>query len=78
MLFLIEYDQERSQIVSKSAFLTEERGSAAHARSVREIELNALGISREVVLLEADDEAALRATHSRYFDTPSELILGVR
>jgi hypothetical protein len=39
-----------------------------------ELELNRLGIEREVVLLEADTEEALRRTHRRYFEGLAELL----
>jgi hypothetical protein len=39
-----------------------------------ELELNRLGKEREVVLLEAASEQALRLTHRRYFEDLSELV----
>jgi hypothetical protein len=39
-----------------------------------ELDLNRRGIDHEVVLLEAASEAALRRTHRRYFETPSQIV----
>ena len=39
-----------------------------------ELNLHAKGLEREVVLLEAESEAAIRLTHGRYFYDLSELI----
>ena len=74
MLFLIEYDRTRGQIVSFKKFNDSERQSAADSRLEMELELNRLGIEREVVILEAETEEALRRTHRRYFENLSELV----
>lgn len=39
-----------------------------------ELDLNRRGVQHEVVLLQAQDETALRRTHRRYFEDLSELI----
>ena len=49
------------------------RWQAADIRLARELELQALGDDREVVLLEARREAALRETHARYFMSLNEI-----
>jgi hypothetical protein len=74
MLFLIEYDRSRGRIVTFRAFDDAERERAEDARLEMEIELNHLGIEREVVLMEATTEAALRRTHRRYFEDLAELV----
>ena len=74
MLFLIEYDRSSGTIVTIDTFNTGERGSAEDARLEMEIELNCRGIEREVVLLEAETEEALRRTHRRYFEDLAELV----
>jgi len=74
MLFLIEYDRSRGRIVTFRAFDDAERESAEDSRLEMEIELNHLGIEREVVLMEATTEAALRRTHRRYFEDLAELV----
>jgi hypothetical protein len=74
MLFLIEYDRKRGQIVSFQTFDDSERQKAEDLRLELELELNRLGIEREVVILEADTEEALRRTHRRYFENLSELV----
>lgn len=73
MLFLIEYDRPRGEVVSFRAFDDAQREEAADTRLELELALNRLGIEREVVLLEAASEAALRRTHRRYFETLEEL-----
>jgi len=74
MLFLIEYDRSRGRIVTFRAFDDAERERAEDSRLEMEIELNRLGIEREVVLMEATTEAALRRTHRRYFEDLAELV----
>ena len=73
MIFLIEYDRKRGQIVTIKKFNSSEREKAYESRLQMELELNRLGTEREVVILEAANEAALRRTHRRYFETLSEL-----
>ena len=74
MLFLIEYDRTRGRIVTFSAFDDSERQKAEDSRLEMELELNRLGTEREVVLLEAASEEALRRTHRRYFEDLAELV----
>jgi len=72
MLFLIEYDRAAGLIVTFRQFEGAQREAASTARLALEIELMDKNIEREVVLLEASSEEALRATHNRYFgDVPS-------
>ena len=73
MIFLIEYDRKRGQIVTIKKFNSSERQKADESRLRMELELNRSETKREVVLLEAASEAALRRTHRRYFETLSEL-----
>lgn len=74
MIFLIEYDRTRGEIVTFRAFNDSERKNAEDARLEMELELNRLGTEREVVLLEAASEEALRRTHRRYFEDLAELV----
>jgi len=73
MLFLIEYDRAKGKVVELSRFSESERQAANSARLNLELELNRRGVEHEVVLLEAEDEAALRRTHRRYFEDLLEL-----
>ena len=73
MIFLIEYDRASGELVSKTLYAAEHRRSAEQARIELEVRLNAAGVDREVVLLEAEDEASLRTTHERYFKPVAEL-----
>jgi hypothetical protein len=73
MLFLIEYDRPIGKIISLITFEDLERQHAEDSRLVLELALNRSGIEREVVLLQAKDEAALRRTHRRYFEDITEL-----
>lgn len=74
MIFLIEYDRNRGQIVTFETFDDSERRKAEDSRLEMELALNHLGIEREVVILEADTEEALRRTHRRYFEDLAELV----
>jgi hypothetical protein len=74
MIFLIEYDRKRGQLVTFTSFADSERLKAEGARLQLELELNRSGIEREVVILEAATEGAVRRTHRRYFESLAELI----
>ncbi len=67
MLFLIEYNRDEGRLVSIRSFEDSEKASAQDSRLELELDLNAKGLVREVVLLEAASEAAIRLTHGRYF-----------
>jgi len=73
MIFLIEYDRARGEMVTFETFSDSERNVAEDARLEIELSLNRQGIDHEVVILEAESEAAVRRTHRRYFESLSEL-----
>jgi hypothetical protein len=68
MIFLIRYDRDRSERISLQRFQDSERAGAEQARFALELEIAKQKLNQEVVLLSVMDEAALRITHSRYFD----------
>ena len=74
MIFLIEYDRAAGRIVTFDVFDESDRLMAEDSRLKLELALNRQQANHEVVLLEASSEAALRRTHRRYFQTPSEII----
>jgi hypothetical protein len=67
VIFLIEYDRDSGVLVRLDTFDVIERDRASAARLELEIQLFKDGLSREVVLLEADSLDALKKTHGRYF-----------
>jgi len=72
-IFLLEYEPKTGMIVSLTQYSEHERDAAMKQR-LRLEKANALaGREREVALLEAVTESALRATHSRYFKSVKEL-----
>jgi hypothetical protein len=73
VIFLIEYDRARGEIVTLKTFSESYRRAAEDARLEMEIGLNRDEVDREVVILEAESEEALRRTHRRYFENLSEL-----
>lgn len=73
MIFLIEYDRSRGELVTLKTFSDSERRIAENARLELEIRLNRNNVDHEVVLLEAESEEALRRTHRRYFENLAEL-----
>jgi hypothetical protein len=68
VIFLIEYDRQSGRVVTFVAYDETSRALADNARLDLELRLNREGIEREVVLLEAATEEALRRTHGRYFE----------
>jgi hypothetical protein len=73
MLFLIEYDRDRGKVVAIQEFHDSDRNKVEGERLELELKLNRLGVEREVVILEAASEMALRITHRRYFEDLAEL-----
>jgi hypothetical protein len=73
MIFLVEYARDQGRIVSFKTFDTDST-LAKNARLELELDLNRRGVEHEVVLLEAENEQALRRTHRRYFESLSELV----
>lgn len=74
MIFLIEYDRSQGQLITCRAFSDDRRGEADDLRLDIELEHNRNGIDREVVLLEAENEAAVRKTHRRYFEDLRQIL----
>ncbi|NUM56765.1 MAG: hypothetical protein HUU46_24315 [Candidatus Hydrogenedentes bacterium] len=74
MFFLVEYDRQNETIVSFEAFDETRQHEAEESRLALELSLQRQNTDHEVVLLEAADEAALRKTHRRYFETMESLL----
>jgi hypothetical protein len=74
MVFLIDYNRKEGRIVTIESFSDSDRQKAEESRFRLELDLNARSIDREVVLLDAASEAAIRRTHRRYFETLAELL----
>lgn len=73
MIFLLEYDRASGCLIDLHRFADTQRADAEDLRIERELNLNQVGIEREVVLLEAESEEALRRTHRRYFEDLRQL-----
>jgi hypothetical protein len=73
VIFLMNYDRVSGCLIELRTFLDVDRERANHERIELEISLSRAGIRREVVLLEASDEDALRKTHRRYFENLNQL-----
>jgi hypothetical protein len=69
MVFLIEYDRATGHTLQFITYDDADRGKAEDRRLQIELDLNRQGLlmQREVVLLGAIDEEAVRKTHERYF-----------
>ena len=74
MIFLIEYDRSKGQIVRSHPFEAAQRQEADDLRLKIELELNHQKIEHEVVLLEAASEGAMRQTHRRYFEDLRQML----
>jgi hypothetical protein len=74
MIFLIEYNRLRGEIVKFEVFDDAQRKLAEESRLEIELDLNRRAIDHEVVLLQAASEEALRRTHRRYFEDLAELV----
>lgn len=67
MMFLLEYDRSQGELLDIQSFDDSHRDAAENARLIRELTLHEKGLRREIVLLQAASEDALRETHRRYF-----------
>ena len=74
MIFLIEYNRSEGSIVTFRSFDDSQRQEAENARLEIELDLNRKGVGYEVVLLEAENEDALRRTHRRYFEDLRQIL----
>lgn len=74
MIFLLEYDRRRGELLSIWAFSDAHRRAAEDLRLQRELELHRARVEQEIVLLQADSEAELRKTHQRYFENFAQMI----
>lgn len=74
MIFLIEYNRRRGELVTFRRFADADRQLASDERLQLELDLNRRGIDHEVVILEASSEAAVRRTHRRYFESLADLV----
>jgi hypothetical protein len=74
VIFLIEYNRTAGNIILFRSFNDSQRLEAENARLEIELDLNRKGVDHEVVLLEAENEAALRQTHRRYFEDLRQLL----
>ena len=72
MIYLLQFDAQHNHLDSLQEFADLKK--AEKARLEIELALHRKNISREVVILEAENQAALRKTHSRYFDSPEEVL----
>jgi hypothetical protein len=74
MIFLIEYDRRRRYLVTFEQYSDADRAAADKRRLNLELSGDGHDSNREIVLLQATDEKALRKTHRRYFETAREII----
>ena len=73
MIFLIEYSRDAGAIVQIEQFPDTSPREAEDRRLSIEVSNLGEGVSREVVLLEAETEADVRKTHRRYFERLQDL-----
>ena len=74
MIFLIEYDRPTGRMITFKTFEDSKREEAANERLEIELDLNRRSLDHEVVLLEAENEGALRRTHRRYFEDARQIV----
>lgn len=77
MLFLIEYDRLRGEIISMTTYTDAQREQVDEDRLQLELRLRREATKREVVVMEAANEDALRKTHARYFNSAQALVPSV-
>lgn len=67
MIFLIQYNRRRGEVILQREFSDSEKTLADDARIKLELELKGHHIADEVVVLQASSEEELQRTHGRYF-----------
>jgi len=75
MIFLLEYNRPKGELVTFKVFDDFDGRRAEKLRLDLELELSRKGRDHEVVLLQAASEEALRRTHRRYFEDPSQIAM---
>jgi|LakMenEpi03Aug12_release.lakeMendotaPanAssembly.Ray.scaffolds.fasta_scaffold2602866_1 hypothetical protein len=73
MLFLIEYDRPSGSLIQIQTYAAEDSVTANQTRLALELDRLHMTSTREVVILDAESAAALRKTHSRYFESLASL-----
>jgi hypothetical protein len=73
VIFLILYDRATGRIEMFRTFLDADREAAANERLDIELALTQQGKERDVLILEAASEEALRKTHGRFFKDWTEI-----
>lgn len=73
MIFLIEYNRKKGEIVTLKPYSASHREDAESDRLKIELTLIRNKAAHEVVLLEANSEDHLRETHRRYFENIAEI-----
>ncbi|MEO6281695.1 hypothetical protein [Roseateles sp.] len=69
MIYLMDFDPERRRLHAMKVFDDQQRRSAQDEGLALELVHLRTGDEREVILLSAADEATLRRTHARYFES---------
>ena len=73
MIFLIVYDRHKGLVISFETFDDGDQLKAEDLKIQTELDLHKQGIGHEVVLLQAENEQALRRTHRRYFESATQI-----
>jgi hypothetical protein len=73
MIFLLQYDSKTGTLTSIDEYSDAESEAAQEASLAAELRSIHMRTGLEVILLEAPSIDALRQTHSRYFQTLSDL-----
>ena len=68
MLFLIVYDKRSAQLEELTSFTNEAFVEVSALRLEAELAAMARDQEVEIVILEAESEAVIRKTHTRYFE----------
>ncbi len=74
MIFLFEYERKTGDPAKVTEFADEFRADAEQARLALEQQALKRGDDLEIVLIEAANQAVVRKTHRRYFDSLKQFI----
>ena len=74
IFFMRFYNEKKGELRLFKRFREDQRAEAQRERLDIELSLNGSRASREIVILEADNEQTLHQTHQRYFKTTREIL----
>jgi hypothetical protein len=78
MIFLIQYDRSKGQLLRLQRYEEADREEADRTRLKLELDSLGCGGDMEILIFDSRSEEVLRQTHRRYFESAEQLLDGAR